>query len=981
MNRQNSSRYGDRDQWSIPHRGGGQNAPRQRAAPAYSRANRGRSSTTTSKAAKRKAPTVVDLTEDDDDMVARSAQARSAPRPYVPSPVSGQQFNSVYDTISLSEGVPSTQAELEEEANAAALVDSSQEFDDSAYASFELYGILPHKIVGVRYYDGQATKGECVNIRREPGNPYDSNAIRIDNVMGEQIGHLPRQLASKLAPYIDSADLMVEGILAGNKGVYECPINLRLYGTSEPTQQLELLAKMKADRLPVAELLVKGKDKRRQQPQKAKSAANRSRNGKRKAEERDATHNAFGVNMAPPGASQTERDDQQSIDDIISQSVVFNPREMGQVVEKFGTDEKDLATMPMAECPAALLTELLPYQRQGLAWMLDRESPKLPEVGSNSVVQLWKRQGTAYKNIATSYVTSQAPPLASGGILADDMGLGKTIQTISLILADSTPRVPHSSKTTLIISPLGVMSNWRDQIATHVKEEHALKVLIYHGVGKKEAENLNQYDVVVTTYGALATEFGQIDGKGPKFEKPEKGLFSVHWRRVVLDEGHTIRSPRTKGARAACTLEADSRWSLTGTPIINNLKDLYSQLRYLRLTGGLEDFSVFNSALIRPLKEEDPSAHLVLQALMGTICLRRKKEMNFINLRLPPMQSHILHVKFLPHEKEKYDMFQAEAKGVLMDYSSRQKTNVTYSHLLEVILRLRQVCNHWKLCQTRVNSLMALLENNEVVSLTPENIKALQTLLQIKVESQETCPVCLDDLNQPVITPCAHTFDYHCIEQVIERQHKCPLCRAEIPDTSQLVHPAIALGEDDSAIEIDPEESSSKIDALIKILTAHGQAPGTKTVVFSQWTSFLNMIEPQLRKNNINYTRIDGKMNSTKRDAAMDALTNDPDCTVMLASLGVCSVGLNLVAANQVILADSWWAPAIEDQAVDRVYRLGQKRPTTVWRLVMEGSIEDRVLNIQKRKRDLMTTAFRENNAKKGEEKRERLADLEKLLQ
>ncbi|EFW16478.1 hypothetical protein D8B26_005802 [Coccidioides posadasii str. Silveira] len=939
-----------------------------------------------SRGGKRKPPALIDLTADDDDEVALSSQARSAPRQYVPSQTLSQPALPPENFLSLSQRLPDTQAELEEEANAAAVVESSQELDDSAYSDFELYeGILLHKIVGVRYYNGQATKGEYVNIRREPGNPYDSNAIRIDNVMGDQIGHLPRQLASKLAPYIDSADLLVEGVLAGNKGVYECPISLKLYGTSEPRQQLELMARMKRHGLPVAELLMKNSDRKKRQLQELKAAAaNSSRAHKNigRGEEWNKSDNAFGVNMAPPGGHSDEKNkNQESIDDIIGQSVVFNPREMSQVVEKFGADEKELAAMPMAECPASLSTELLPYQRQGLAWMLDKESPQLPGVGREDVVQLWKRQAQAYKNIATGYVTNQAPPLASGGILADDMGLGKTIQTISLILADLKVASAQSSRTTLIISPLGVMSNWRDQIATHVKQENALKVLVYHGTGKKEAEKLDQYDVVITTYGALAMEFGQVDGKSPKAPKPKQGLFSMRWRRVVLDEGHTIRSPRTKGARAACALEADSRWSLTGTPIINNLKDLYSQLRYLRISGGLEDFSVFNSALIRPLKDEDPNANLVLQALMATICLRRKKEMGFINLRLPPMQSHILHVKFSQHEKEKYDMFQAEAKGVLMEYSNGKKSNVTYSHLLEVILRLRQVCNHWKLCQSRINSLMDLLEKEKIVSLTPENVKALQALLQLNIESQETCPICLDSLDQPVITACAHTFDYSCIEQVIERQHKCPLCRAELADTSNLVHPAVALGEDDSKVDVDPEESSSKIQALIKILTAQGQAPGSKTVVFSQWTSFLDLIEPQLVKHNITFTRIDGKRSSTKRDVAMATLTNDPNCTVMLASLNVCSVGLNLVAANQVILTDSWWAPAIEDQAVDRVYRLGQKRPTTVWRLVMEGSIEDRVLDIQKRKRDLMTTAFREKNSKTGEQQRARLADLEKLLQ
>jgi SWI/SNF-related matrix-associated actin-dependent regulator of chromatin subfamily A3 len=99
----------------------------------------------------------------------------------------------------------------------------------------------------------------------------------------------------------------------------------------------------------------------------------------------------------------------------------------------------------------------------------------------------------------------------------------------------------------------------------------------------------------------------------------------------------------------------------------------------------------------------------------------------------------------------------------------------------------------------------------------------------------------------------------------------------------------------------------------------------------------------------------------------------------MLASLGVCSVGLNLVAANQVILSDSWWAPAIEDQAVDRVHRLGQTKKCSVFRLVMEGSIEERTLDIQAEKRKLMMMALKEKDSKRSKTKASRLGDVEKL--
>lgn len=140
-------------------------------------------------------------------------------------------------------------------------------------------------------------------------------------------------------------------------------------------------------------------------------------------------------------------------------------------------------------------------------------------------------------------------------------------------------------------------------------------------------------------------------------------------------------------------------------------------------------------------------------------------------------------------------------------------------------------------------------------------------------------------------------------------------------------------------------------------------------------------MQVRLDREGFKYCRLDGTMSAGLRDQALHALEDDPKCTVMLASLGVCSVGLNLVAANQVILSDSWWAPAIEDQAVDRVHRLGQKKKTSVFRLVMEGSIEERTLDIQAEKRKLMMMAFQEKSSKRGANNRSaRLGDVEKLL-
>lgn len=165
----------------------------------------------------------------------------------------------------------------------------------------------------------------------------------------------------------------------------------------------------------------------------------------------------------------------------------------------------------------------------------------------------------------------------------------------------------------------------------------------------------------------------------------------------------------------------------------------------------------------------------------------------------------------------------------------------------------------------------------------------------------------------------------------------------------------------------------------MSILAASRKDPKSKVVIFSQWTSFLDIIQAQLVEAGMQFARIDGSMSVTVRDKGMTALESDPDCRILLASLAVCSVGLNLVAADTVILADSWWAPAIEDQAVDRVHRLGQTRPCTVWRLVMEDSIEERVLDIQAEKRLLVGKAFQEK-AKGGKQKTTRMGDILKLL-
>lgn len=416
--------------------------------------------------------------------------------------------------------------------------------------------------------------------------------------------------------------------------------------------------------LPVAELTKAERERKKQEKervlqrererQKALKAAAAQAGSVRKGGsglEFEVNENSQFSNITVPGDESTEL----TMDDIIGSSTKFNPRELGEVVNKYGAGEDALKDLPMAKQPPGLATQLLPYQRQGLLWMQDRENPVLPR-GPHDITQLWKKEGQAYRNIATNY-TMDWPALARGGILADDMGLGKTIQVLSLILAD----VGEAQQPTLIIAPLSVMSNWSGQAAAHVREESKLRILTYHGSGKTKqtpAEFAN-YDIVITTYQAMALEYMPAGTKGEPGKIPRAfGLFSTTWRRVVLDEGHNIRNPKSKMAKAACALLAETRWILTGTPIVNSLKDLGSHVRFLRLTGGLESPEVFNGTLIRPLNQGSAAASTLLQALVSTLCLRRMKDMSFIDLSLPELTSHKYAVSFLPHERKAYDAFQ-----------------------------------------------------------------------------------------------------------------------------------------------------------------------------------------------------------------------------------------------------------------------------------------------------------------------------------
>ncbi|KAI1094882.1 SNF2 family N-terminal domain-containing protein [Rostrohypoxylon terebratum] len=814
------------------------------------------------------------------------------------------------------------------------------------FSNFEFYGGMDTKIVGVRFYQGMVNQNEKVILRREPSNPYDSNAIRVDNVMRSQIGHIPRNIASKIAPYMDNGDIVLDAIITGPKSAYVVPVLLLFYGTSDPEARLRLEGKLKADKLIKATQL---------------------KETRRHAETQRSNALRLRVNATTYGSG----DQEDPLQDLIAESQVAQFRGDLSSVDVLALNEEALSKLPMAQQPKAIKSQLLPYQLQALAWMTAKENPQPPVLGSKDIVQLWKRTKLGhFVNLVSNHITKDPPKLASGGVLADDMGLGKTLQIISLIMSSG-----FKEGSTLIVAPVGVMSNWEQQIEQHVKDTFYPGVFRYHKPGNYIGD-LGKHKIVITTYDKVRND--QVKD-GP--------LFQVVWRRVVLDEAHAIRNYSTARAKAVFQLKAKSRWMLSGTPIVNSTKDFLSVLKFLQVTGGADEAGFFLQLIDKPLSNgprgpNDTAYNLatkLFQLLTTDLCLRRRKDMRFIDLKLPAKTEYIHRIKFRGDEQDKYDALRTQTTDMLAMYRRRNEFEpghrIQFTSVLEKLLRLRQMCCHWTLCGGQVRNILSPLENEKVVAFTPENIKILQAALLAANNEGEECPICTDalSLHDPVITACKHRFGRACILKAFERSKSCPMCRQHL--NQDLITGLEPVSFED---KFDGDTRSTKTEALEKILRARLQDPKSKVVIFSQWTSFLSVIAKLLDDGGYKYRRIEGSMTVADRDASVNALTHDPDTRILLASLAASGVGLNLVAADTVILTDSWWAPAVEDQAIDRVHRLGQTRPCTVWKLVMDGTVEDRVLRVQAKKRELMNLAL--NDRAREQKETGRLDDVLQLL-
>lgn len=697
---------------------------------------------------------------------------------------------------------------------------------------------------------------------------------------------------------------------------------------------------------------------------------------------------------------------------------------------------------PAAEPSDTFALNLRHYQKQALHWMISKEKDMQDPSREQSIHPLWEEytwpikdvedkelpritnQDKFYVNMYSGELSLEFPVQRQnnlGGILADEMGLGKTIEMISLIhshksdtatrlkISNNTPsslnqvsrhainskNINYAPSTTLVVAPMSLLAQWQSE-TERASKEGTLKSMVYYGSDK--ISNLQSVccevgassapDVIITSYGVVSSEFSQLMGKNGD-KRSINGLFSVKYFRVILDEAHHIKNRQSKSAKACYEIEADHRWALTGTPVVNRLEDLFSLVRFLRVEPW-SNFSFWRTFITVPFESKDVFRALdVVQTVLEPLVLRRTKDMKTPSgealVPLPPKTIEFDFIELPKPEREVYDHVLTRAKQTFEANVEAGTVMKAYTNLFTHIMRLRQSCCHPVLIRNPIvlaeedkaaeaaDAATGLSDDMDLQSLidrftaesngpTDTNIFGARALQLIQNDAENECPICSEEpIVERIITSCWHSACKSCLLDYMNRQTekgerpRCVTCR-EFLETRNLFE--VVKEEEDSnmppryRLQRLGATSSAKVVALIGHLKRlKKDKPGTKSVVFSQFTSFLSLIEPALSQASIPFLRLDGSMAQKTRADVLHEFASSRKGTVLLLSLRAGGVGLNLTMAKHVFMMDPWWSFAVESQAIDRVHRMGQTDEVKVCRFIVQNSVEERMLKIQERKK------------------------------
>ena len=517
---------------------------------------------------------------------------------------------------------------------------------------------------------------------------------------------------------------------------------------------------------------------------------------------------------------------------------------MGDLIEAADTRE-DTIVLPDAEAATVIELEQLLLTRWQDAGKIQAYTERFrgdPDIPATLVPPTFKGDLRPYQQQGVDWLQHlMASKL--GAFLADDMGLGKTAQTIAHITVEhASGRMKHPA---LIVVPTSLIANWTSELE---KFAPGLKVAVLHGLDRhRKREQLGRIDVVVTTYTVLTRDV---------IEMKERD-----WHIIVLDEAQAIKTPDAKATKAVCQLEARQRICLSGTPIENNLEELWSQFAFL-MPGLLGDRRGFAKRFRTPIeKNGDEVRRVQLVRRIKPFIMRRKK--SEVATELPPKHTILRRITLAPDQRELYETIRVTMYEKVREQVAERSLAQSRIVVLDALLKLRQAC-----CDPRLVKLR-------------------------------------------------------------------------------------------SAREI---ETSSKLDDLLEMISE--MIPeGRRILLFSQFTSMLDLIKPRLREAGIPFVELRG--DTTDR---AEPVRSFEACEVplFLISLKAGGRGLNLVSADTVIHYDPWWNPAVEDQASDRAHRIGQTKSVFVYKLIAADTVEERILELQARKAELAAIAFSE-----GEEERE----------
>lgn len=514
------------------------------------------------------------------------------------------------------------------------------------------------------------------------------------------------------------------------------------------------------------------------------------------------------------------------------------------------------------------------------------------------------------------------------GILADEMGLGKTIQCIAHIAMMIEKKVMGPF---LVVAPLSTLPNWINEFKRFTPE---VSVLLYHGPQAERAKlqkqirrpqgPLSMCPVVITSF-----EIAMID---------RKFLQHFQWKYLIVDEGHRIKNLNCRLVRELKMLPTDNKLLLTGTPLQNNLAELWSLLNFL-LPEVFDDLKSFESwfdidtlgeAENVVAAEREQNILSMLHQILTPFLLRRLK--SDVTLEVPPKKEIIVYAPLTAKQEAFYTAVVNKTIGKML---GQEKTEAPVA----LTLSGRPKRSNRK-----------VLNYSEADGDTPYDLE--KYLERVRKEHEQSSPPVLD-----VQSPLDAQVNLK-LQNILMLLKRC--C-----NHPYLVEYPLDPATQEFMIDEQLVKSSGKFLILDRLLPALKKR-GHKVLIFSQMTSILDLLMDYCYLRGFQYSRLDGSMSYADRDENMTKFSKDPEVFLFLLSTRAGGLGINLTAADTVIIFDSDWNPQADLQAQDRCHRIGQTKPVVVYRLVTANTIDQKILERATAKRKLEQMVIHKNKFKGG---------------